>query len=107
MKYKNYFVTKIAEKMFVHLSTLPAMLTLAGAAALGQGQVPGVHHRARSQQRLRPVGLLDPGEERVAFHPGAAEDRHHCRGLCAALKRPSRRIKPLRSGRSETSFRLQ
>lgn len=62
-----------------------AMLTLPGAAAFGQGEIPGVHHRARSQQRLRPVGLLDPGEERVAFHPGAKENRHHCRGLCAAL----------------------
>lgn len=65
--------------------TQGVMLAVPGAAAVGQGEIPGLHHRARSQHRLWPVGRLDPREERVAFHPGATEERHHCRGLCAAL----------------------
>lgn len=62
-----------------------SVVVVPGAAALSEGEIPRVHLRARSRQRLRPVGRPDPGEERVAFHPWPKEDGHHCRGLCAAL----------------------
>ena len=40
-----------------------------GAAAVSKGKIPGIHFRARSRERLRPVGGPDPRETRMALHP--------------------------------------
>ena len=44
-------------------------IVVPGATAVSEGEIPSVHFRARSRQRLRPVGWPDPREERVALHP--------------------------------------
>ena len=53
----------------VHSMVRRRSVVVPGAAAVSEGEIPRVHFRTRSRQRLRPVCRPDPGEERMALHP--------------------------------------